>query len=181
VTTADCDCCVVACVVLIGQLPAWPTATVLQLHWPAAVYPVLTLLCVHLGCAVLCCCRFESLERCFRWSNRPEQKPFQDDWVSKAAQAGGAQAVTSSMQQEAAAAPPSRTNSTSSSASTASAVRTGTASNGASRSSSPLPGSVFQHGRLATDIPPSAGHSATSSMDLDAAPAAPAAAAADRY
>ncbi|KAF6262505.1 ATP-NAD kinase-like domain-containing protein [Scenedesmus sp. NREL 46B-D3] len=32
---------------------------------------------------------FESLERCFRWSNRMEQKPFQDDWVMQEAQAGG--------------------------------------------------------------------------------------------
>ncbi|WIA09297.1 hypothetical protein OEZ85_008704 [Tetradesmus obliquus] len=30
---------------------------------------------------------FESLERCFRWSNRMEQKPFQDDWVMQEAQA----------------------------------------------------------------------------------------------
>jgi hypothetical protein len=31
---------------------------------------------------------FESLERCFRWSNRAEQKPFQEDWVMAAAHNG---------------------------------------------------------------------------------------------
>eukprot|EP00879_Flechtneria_rotunda_P007391 GHRR01007753.1.p1 GENE.GHRR01007753.1~~GHRR01007753.1.p1 ORF type:complete len:584 (+),score=189.94 GHRR01007753.1:471-2222(+) len=31
---------------------------------------------------------FESLERCFRWSNRMEQKPFEDEWVLEEAQHG---------------------------------------------------------------------------------------------
>lgn len=39
---------------------------------------------LHDGC--LCCHRFESLERCFRWSNRVEQKTFAEDWVTAEAQ-----------------------------------------------------------------------------------------------
>lgn len=95
---------------------------------------------------------FESLERCFTWSSRPEQKPFQDEWVSKAAQAGGSVAgsVTSSMQEQsssaaAAAAEPTTPRKTSSNSSG------GAASNGDS-SSAKTAGTIINHGRVATEI-----------------------------
>jgi hypothetical protein len=100
--------------------------------------------------SVLYECRFESLERCFTWSSRPEQKPFQDEWVSSAAQAGGSAAapVTSSMQEQsaaAAAAEPTTPRKTSSNSSGAAA------SNGDS-SSPKTAGTIINHGRVATEI-----------------------------
>lgn len=100
--------------------------------------------------AVLCGRRFESLERCFTWSSRPEQKPFQDDWVSSAAQAGGSAAgsVTSSMQEQPAAAAPTTPRKTSSSAASAGSA----ASNGDSSGPKKTAGTIINHGRVATEI-----------------------------